>query len=258
MTPSFFLFLTYSEFFKGTYEFVSYDLENGPPHHGGHDLDSLWWSMNTIPLTFKGPGGMKRKDVPLAVINKYYSHGPQHKVLLMQDFQTGGNQLDAMLAEYSDYFDDLKDFMRKWFSFLPIALRIKSYEHYHPHRYVIKIIDEAIQKLTEKQDKAETGYEKDAEEELVRREKERADMAEAVCKQITVPILLKRKDKAVPAAGDTPPSTPAPNANLEPSTTITPASPEHNTSSLTTVESPGRDRAVKRARSGTYRRNADD
>jgi hypothetical protein len=176
----------------------------------------------------------------------------------MHNSHIGGAELRAMMANYSSYFDDLKYFMRKWLFFLSMALEVKSHEYYHPHHYLIKIIDEAIQQMNDKQGKGEAGYEEAAEEEHAQREKEKADMAEAVCGQITLPILLKRKDKAVPAIRGTPPSTPALDANLGPSIATTPASPERNTSSLTTVKSPGTDRAVKRARTGPHRYNAGD
>jgi hypothetical protein len=77
----------------------------------------------------------------------------------------GRQELNDLMAKCLAYFEDIKPFMKKWASFLFISLATKFYEHYHPHHYLIKIIDEAIQEM---EGKKETGYEKAVKEEGAR------------------------------------------------------------------------------------------
>ncbi|KAF7777865.1 hypothetical protein Agabi119p4_3937 [Agaricus bisporus var. burnettii] len=172
----------------GTYAYLSPHLRKEAFHHCTHDLDSLCWSMNNLPLTLEGPGGKKRQNPPRDIIKTYYDGGPHQKFLMAYDFLVHGNEFKAMTASYSDYFKDLIPLMEKWYRFANIACGFKAFEYHQPHEILVKIIDEAIESLGPE---AEKGYEDNAEEEKQRREQEKDDMGKAISKQMTVAALLK-------------------------------------------------------------------
>ncbi|EKM83209.1 hypothetical protein AGABI1DRAFT_104925 [Agaricus bisporus var. burnettii JB137-S8] len=175
-------------FVTGTYHFLSPHLSERPFHDCTHDLDSLFWSVNSIPLRFEGPGGKERQDKPEEILNMYYTDGPGGKGSLTTNFLRAGGALQQMMSEYSDYFKDLIPFMEKWYRFVYIACSYDGYEYHQPHEILLEIIDEAINGLGLE---AENGFENDAKGEEARRKKEKAGMAEAILKQMTFAAPLK-------------------------------------------------------------------
>ncbi|KAF7777686.1 hypothetical protein Agabi119p4_3758 [Agaricus bisporus var. burnettii] len=175
-------------FLTGTYQYLSHHLERADFHHCIHDLDSLFWSMNSLPLTLEGPGGKKRQNPPRDIIETYYDGGPHEKLQMESSFFVDGDKFRVMMARYSDYFKDLIPMMEKWYRFVNLACRFEGFEYHQPHEILVKIIDEAIEGLGPETEK---GYEDDAEEEKRKRQKEKDDMEKAISKQMTVATLLK-------------------------------------------------------------------
>jgi hypothetical protein len=166
------------------------------------------------------------------------------------DFAQTQQEFEHMMSHYTDYFKDLTPFMEKWYGFVQIACGFKgSYEYHHPHRILIQIIDEAIIGLGHG---TGDGYEGVADEEKKRREREKADISQAVSKQITVTVLLKERSRGTEPVADAmnlsvlvPPA-----SNLPPAV----AYPRPSTPlkiSIPTAQSPGTGRVVKKSRANS-------
>jgi hypothetical protein len=230
---------------QGTYQYLSHHLERAPFHHGCHDLDSLFWSLNKLPLTLEGPGGKKRRDQPTNIIETYYNGGPNEKYRMAMDFVQTQQGFEHMMSHYTDYFKDLMPFMEKWYGFVQVACGFRgSYEYHHPHRILAEIIEDAINKLGLD---AEEGYEHFAREEKRRREQEMVDMAEAISKRMTIAALLKyRRFGTAPVANTENPTIPAPAAHKTP-----PRASIHLPIHIPTAQSPETGRVVKRSRANS-------
>ncbi|KAF7777867.1 hypothetical protein Agabi119p4_3939 [Agaricus bisporus var. burnettii] len=246
-TPEDFAWPTQDGFVTGTYHFLSPHLSERPFHDCTHDLDSLFWSLNSIPLRFDGPGGKERQDKPEEIINMYYTDGPGGKNSLTTNFVRAGGALQQMMSEYSDYFKDLIPFMEKWYRFVYIACSYDGYEYHQPHEILLEIIDEAIDGLGLE---AENGFENDAKGEEARRQKEEDDMAEAISKQTTIAALLKKRPpKKAKATKATNPTIPASGTNMNPPPVM--AHPRPSTPPairVATYQSPDTGRIVKMSR----------
>jgi hypothetical protein len=228
---------------QGTYQYLSPHLKTAPFHHSCHDLDSLWWSVNEMPLTLAGPGGKKQpdEDLPTDLLKLYYGGGPAQKAGLVSNLMINAKDLDAMTTQYSDYFKDLILLMTKWYKFVQIACEHQGYEHHHPHGILAEIIQEAIDRLDPETEEA---YKDDADEEKKRREQDKADIAEAISNQMTVGALVKvRSSNTVKAENAADPTTSASAADNLPYRAATPP-PVH----ISTVQSPNTGRVVKRSR----------
>jgi hypothetical protein len=229
---------------QGTYQYLSHHLKGESFHHGCHDLDSLFWSVNCLPLTLEGPGGKNRQGPPVDSIEKYYDGGPAGKSNMLTDFIFRQKKFDCMMSQYSDYFKDLAPLMKKWYGFVQIACIFEGYERHHPHRILTEIIEEAINGLGVD---AEEGYEHFAQEEKRRREQEMVDMAEAISKQMTIAALLKyRSLGTVPTANAENPTIPAPAVHNTP-----PRASIHLPIQIPTAQSPETGRVVKKSRANS-------
>ncbi|KAF7777869.1 hypothetical protein Agabi119p4_3941 [Agaricus bisporus var. burnettii] len=199
-------------FFTGTYLYLSHHLQSADFHHCTHDLDSLFWFMNSLPLTLEGPGGKKRQNPPLDIIKTYYNGGPPKKALLASSFFIGPNSFDAP-------------------------------------RNSVEIIDEAINGLGPDSE-VENGYVGHAEEEKQKRQKEKDNMEKAISRQMTIAALFEESDSnTMPAHETTSPTIPASGTNLNPSPVV--AHPRPSTPPairVATYQSPDSGRIVKMSR----------
>ncbi|KAF7777864.1 hypothetical protein Agabi119p4_3936 [Agaricus bisporus var. burnettii] len=229
--------------FIGTYQYLSPHLEDVAFHHCTHDLDSLFWSMNNLPLTLEGPGGKKRQNPPHDIIKTYYGGGPHQKLRMTLLFFTNRQQWRAMMASYSDYFKDLIPLMEKWYRFVNIACGFEGFEYHQPHEILVKIIDETIERLGPE---AEKGYEDDAEEEKQRRKREKDDMEKAISKQMTVTTLLKEtKAGSMLVTGATPPTDSVSAVCNQPPVMASPGPSTPLVNRIPAARSPDTDRVVK-------------
>ncbi|EKM83213.1 hypothetical protein AGABI1DRAFT_104927 [Agaricus bisporus var. burnettii JB137-S8] len=235
---------------QGTYPYLSHHLQSADFHHCTHDLDSLFWFMNSLPLTLEGPGGKKRQNPPLDIIKTYYNGGPPKKALLASSFFIGGDEWDVMTANYSDYFKDLIPLMVKWYRFVNIACKFDgAFEYHQPHEILVEIIDEAINGLGPDSE-VENGYVGHAEEEKQKRQKEKDNMEKAISRQMTIAALFEESDSnTMPAHETTSPTIPASGTNLNPSPVV--AHPRPSTPPairVATYQSPDSGRIVKMSR----------
>ncbi|EKM83214.1 hypothetical protein AGABI1DRAFT_104928 [Agaricus bisporus var. burnettii JB137-S8] len=238
-------------FFTGTYEYLSHHLKRAKFHHCTHDLDSLFWNMNKLPLKFEGPGGKKRQNPPVDIIKTYYDDGPDGKHDMASSFFTDRQEWGAMMASYSDYFKDLIPMMEKWYQFVYIACRFEGFEYHQPHEILVKIIDEAIEGLGPE---AEKGYEDDAEEEKRKRQKEKDDMEKAISKQMTVATLLKEmKVGSILLTSATTPTESVPAVCNQPLVKASPGPSTPLVNRIPAARSPETDRVVKRLRANPPR-----
>jgi hypothetical protein len=203
--------------------------------------------VNELPLTLEGPGGKKRQDQPNDIIEKYYNGGPNQKHKMATDFAQTQKEFKHMMSNYTDYFKDLTPFMEKWYGFVQVACGFEgSYEYHHPHRILIQIIDEAIIRLGHG---TGDGYEGVADEEKKRREKEKADISEAISKQITVAALLKERSRGTEAVFGVMDFTIwPPPANSPPPVVAYPRPSTPLRITIPTAQSPDTGRAVKKSR----------
>ncbi|EKM83212.1 hypothetical protein AGABI1DRAFT_89790 [Agaricus bisporus var. burnettii JB137-S8] len=235
-------------FFTGTYHYLSHHLQRASFHRCTHDLDSLFWSTNSIPLRFEGPGGKKRQGLPEAILADYYTKGPDGKKDLAYDFLSHGRggAWQRMVSGYSDYFKDLIPFMEKWYRFVYIACTFEGYEYHQPHEILVKIIDEAIHGLDLE---AENGHEHDVKEEEERRKQEKVDTEGAISKQMTIAALLKKRPpKKAKATKTTNPTIPASGTSNPPPIVAHPRPSTPPAIRIATYQSPDTDRTVKMSR----------
>ncbi|XP_006458689.1 hypothetical protein AGABI2DRAFT_115720 [Agaricus bisporus var. bisporus H97] len=238
-------------FLTGTYQYLSHHLERADFHHCIHDLDSLFWSMNSLPLTLEGPGGKKRQNPPRDIIETYYDGGPHEKLQMESSFFVDGDKFRVMMARYSDYFKDLIPLMEKWYRFVNLACRYEGYEYHQPHEILVEIIDEAIERLGPE---AEKGYENDAEEEKQRRKKEKDDMGKAISKQMTVAALFKEtKAGSILLTSATTSTESVPAVCNQPLVMASPGPSTPLVNRIPAARSPETDRVVKRLRANPPR-----
>jgi hypothetical protein len=195
----------------------------------------------------EGPGGKKRQDLPIDIIEKYYNGGPNEKYRMATDYGRTQKEFEQMISHYTDYFKDLAPFMEKWYGFVQIACGFEgSYEYHHPHRILIHIIDEAIIRLGHG---TGDGYEGEADEEKKRREKEKADISEAISKRITIAALLKERSRGTgPVFGVMDFTSWAPHTSSPPPVVAYPRPSTPLRITIPTAQSPDTGRAVKKSR----------
>ncbi|KAF8889478.1 hypothetical protein CPB85DRAFT_1441387 [Mucidula mucida] len=123
-------------------------------HDAIHDIESFFWVLVHICLTRSGPG-QRRKEldgdsgdhkVLQFIIYCFFDAKPvdlgANKKLLFdrpEDFE------GTIIQNFHPYFDELKPFMREWFSLLVLAYQyIEGYEYHDIHRRVLDILDRAL------------------------------------------------------------------------------------------------------------------
>ncbi|KAG6846898.1 hypothetical protein H0H93_011218 [Arthromyces matolae] len=117
-----------------------------PQHDLRHDIESLFWCMNSICLTRSGPGGKHRDELradfdgeiteevrELQHINytffsadaKIICSNKVHLFLHPQDYDT------FIIPRFHPYFNPLKPLMKKWWEMLRMAHRHPTFETLH-------------------------------------------------------------------------------------------------------------------------------
>ncbi|KAG6871966.1 hypothetical protein C0995_014424, partial [Termitomyces sp. Mi166 len=129
-------------------------------HEAIHDVESLLWVLVCLCLTRKGPGlGMRReeeldKESPvyneeLRCIVKKLFEGPDEeleetKISLHHQWTSFEEEV---VVHFHPYFKPLKPYVLKWWNTLILGYRFRGEEFYNIHDYILRILNEAIDKI---------------------------------------------------------------------------------------------------------------
>ncbi|KAF9008179.1 hypothetical protein BDZ89DRAFT_1079105 [Hymenopellis radicata] len=132
-------------------------------HDAVHDIESFFWVLIHICLTRSGPDAQRRaeldgdsKDHPQLHLVVYCFFGGNQDVLAFNKkklFRAPDNFEEYIIPHFHPYFDELKSFMREWFSLLVLAYQyVEGYEYHNIHRRVQDILDHALASMTQERD----------------------------------------------------------------------------------------------------------
>ncbi|KAI5829422.1 hypothetical protein K523DRAFT_337872 [Schizophyllum commune Tattone D] len=157
---------------------------NGVLHDAIHDMESFFWTLLYLCITRSGPGGGGRKeldgDVPddapdvedVVELRRivFCFFGDETETIAMNKtqlfsepelFETG------VLHHVHPYFEPLKPLLRQWWDLLLLAYEFEGYEWHGIHKFVIGLLEKALQDLPHD--------ESEGDKERARRAKERRD-----------------------------------------------------------------------------------
>ncbi|KAG6886785.1 hypothetical protein C0995_004755, partial [Termitomyces sp. Mi166 len=128
-------------------------------HEAIHDVESLLWVLVYLCLTRKGPGAEMRRE-------ELDKESPSHEGLrkIVDDLFESDNsetlkeakisrhersQLfgEEVVAYFHPYFEPLKPYVLKWWNTLILGYRFRGEEFYNIHDYILRILNEAIDKI---------------------------------------------------------------------------------------------------------------
>ncbi|KAL1681411.1 hypothetical protein EV122DRAFT_275152 [Schizophyllum commune] len=137
---------------------------NGVLHDAIHDMESFFWSLLYLCVTRSGPGGDKREeldgDVPDDSPNAEEVAGLRRIVFCFFGDETETIALnkaqlfdepdlfeESVLRHIHPYFEPLKPLLRQWWDLLLLAYEFEGYEYHGIHKFVIALLEKALQKL---------------------------------------------------------------------------------------------------------------
>ncbi|GJJ10689.1 hypothetical protein Clacol_004916 [Clathrus columnatus] len=142
----------------GTIPFISHEImtrEESTIHNAIHDLESFWWTIIYLCLTRESGGGHRRKnedvtdEVSCLIHDLFESSDLQVGITKANYFykEGGATLFDALLTYFPDYFVPLKPMLKRWRDVLVLGYTFKAYEYHLVHKYVLRIIADAINSL---------------------------------------------------------------------------------------------------------------
>lgn len=157
---------------------------NGVLHDAIHDMESFFWTLLYLCITRPGPGGDRREeldgDIPddapsvedVAELRRivFCFFGDETEKIAMNKAQLFSEPElfeEGVLRHIHPYFEPLKPLLRQWWDLLLLAHEFEGYEYHGIHKFVIALLEKALQELP-----AENSPE---DEERARRARERRD-----------------------------------------------------------------------------------
>ncbi|GJJ10630.1 hypothetical protein Clacol_004857 [Clathrus columnatus] len=142
----------------GTIPFISHELmthEESTIHNAIHDLESFWWIIIYLCLTRESGGGHRRKNEAVTdetsrlIRNLFDSSDLQVGKTKAKYFHkdNGTALFDALLTHFPGYFAPLESMLKRWREVVVLGYTFKAYEYHLVHKYVLRIIAEAINSL---------------------------------------------------------------------------------------------------------------
>ncbi|KAF9008180.1 hypothetical protein BDZ89DRAFT_1079107 [Hymenopellis radicata] len=128
-------------------------------HDAVHDIESVFWVLIHICLTRSGPGVQQREELTedsqaheqlRSVVYRFFD--ADRRVLAFNKrklFIYRGDFGESIFQSFHPYFDELKPFMREWFSLLVLAYGyVEGYEYHNIHSRVQDILERALDSVT--------------------------------------------------------------------------------------------------------------
>ncbi|KXN89328.1 hypothetical protein AN958_05826 [Leucoagaricus sp. SymC.cos] len=177
----------------GTFAFMNCHLnpedpEDPEPHTAIHDVESLFWVLVYIALSFQGPGAEERdiKDRTLQDYKRRLFNNDSSRTLKKSIFNKT-TKFEELLSHFHPYFEDLKVLVREWYLIMNLAFRFQGgMEFNYPHSIVRRRIEDALRSI----DKNEAPLPK----EVQRRQRLDDESKRAITQQVTTFALLKGTD----------------------------------------------------------------
>ena len=134
-------------------------------HDAIHDIESLFWVITFICLVRAGPGmnisrrelrnAGARNNILQGIIYRYFDPFKSDRILWNKEnlFHQFDKMDKHILLNFHSYFEPLKEMINQWWQTLLIAYRRRRFEYYTIHDQILDILDKAIKKLPEGQDR---------------------------------------------------------------------------------------------------------
>ncbi|KAF8889477.1 hypothetical protein CPB85DRAFT_275757 [Mucidula mucida] len=128
-------------------------------HDAVHDMESFFWVLIHICLTRSGPDAQQRVELDgdnkdhqqlCFIVHCFFSCTENDLAFNKRKlFKAPDDFEKVIIPHFHPYFDELKPFMREWFSLLVLAYDyLEGYEYHNIHRRVLDILDRALASMT--------------------------------------------------------------------------------------------------------------
>ncbi|KAF8919368.1 hypothetical protein CPB85DRAFT_1429982 [Mucidula mucida] len=128
-------------------------------HDAVHDMESFFWVLIHICLTRSGPDAQQRAELDgdnkdhqqlRFIVHCFFSCNEDDLAFNKRKlFKAPDDFEKVIIPHFHPYFDELKPFMREWFSLLVLAYDyLEGYEYHNIHRRVLDILDRALASMT--------------------------------------------------------------------------------------------------------------
>ncbi|KAG6881628.1 hypothetical protein C0993_000731 [Termitomyces sp. T159_Od127] len=132
-----------------------------PPfvHDAIHDVESLLWVLVRLCLIRNGPGINTRRE-ELDKNSPLFVPKLQHLILRLfkgsvEEIETAKTDLhsqwlsfeEKVIVHFHPYFDPLKPLVLRWWNTLIIGYRYRADKFYNIHSHILRIIDDAIDRI---------------------------------------------------------------------------------------------------------------
>ncbi|EIW57776.1 uncharacterized protein TRAVEDRAFT_48806 [Trametes versicolor FP-101664 SS1] len=137
-------------------------------HDAIHDMESFFWVLLYICITRSGPGGDRRKELTedfnaasepsrtqilelRRMVHCFFDGGLEIIAWNKKDlFESSSKEFEThLLVHVHSYFEPLKPLLRQWWELLLLAYKFEGYEYHNIHKFVIELLERALEMVRE-------------------------------------------------------------------------------------------------------------